>query len=131
MDNVETIENNEQDENPIKDLIKASLDKDYNHANKIFGEVMTIKMSDLLDQEKVKLADQIYNQVPEDEENDDDGIDDEANGDDEDIEDEALEDEGESDEVEESDESEEGIDDDEDEDESDDDEYDEVEGAAV
>ena len=131
MDNVETIENNEQDENPIKDLIKASLNKDYNHANKIFGEVMTIKMSDLLDQEKVKLADQIYNQVPEDEENNDDGIDDEANGDDEDIEDEALEDEGESDEVEESDESEEDIDDDEDEDESDDDEYDEVEGAAV
>tara|TARA_B100000073_G_scaffold15126_1_gene12328 strand:+ start:148 stop:543 length:396 start_codon:yes stop_codon:yes gene_type:complete len=131
MDNVETIENNEQDENPIKDLIKASLDKDYNHANKIFGEVMTIKMSDLLDQEKVKLADQIYNQVPEDEENNDNGIDDETDGDDEDIEDEALEDEGESDEVEESDESEEDIDDDEDEDESDDDEYDEVEGAAV
>ena len=131
MDNVETIENNEEDENPIKDLIKASLDKDYNHANKIFGEVMTIKMSDLLDQEKVKLADQIYNQVPEDEENNDNGIDDETDGDDEDIEDEALEDEGESDEVEESDESEEDIDDDEDEDESDDDEYDEVEGAAV
>ena len=131
MDNVETIENNEQDENPIKDLIKASLDKDYNHANKIFGEVMTIKMSDLLDQEKVKLADQIYNQVPEDEESDDNGIDDEANGDDEDIEDEALEDEGESDEVEESDESEEDIDDDEDEDESDDNQYAEVEGAAV
>ena len=131
MDNVETIESNEQDENPIKDLIKASLDKDYNHANKIFGEVMTIKMSDLLDQEKVKLADQIYNQVPEDEENNDNGIDDETDGDDEDIEDEALEDEGESDEVEESDESEEDIDDDEDEDESDDDEYDEVEGAAV
>ena len=130
MDNVETIENNEQDENPIKDLIKASLDKDYNHANKIFGEVMTIKMSDLLDQEKVKLADQIYNQVPEDEETDD-VIDDEADAEDEDIEDEALEDEGESDEVEESDESEEDIDDDEDEDESDDDEYDEVEGAAV
>ena len=131
MDNAETIENNEQDENPIKDLIKASLNKDYNHANKIFGEVMTIKMSDLLDQEKVRLADQIYNQVPEDEESDDNGIDDETDGDDEDIEDEALEDEGESDEVEESDESEEDKDEDEDEDESDDDEYDEVEGAAV
>ena len=131
MDNAETIENNEQDENPIKDLIKASLNKDYNHANKIFGEVMTIKMSDLLDQEKVRLADQIYNQVPEDEESDDNGIDDETDGDDEDIEDEALEDEGESDEVEESDESEEDIDEDEDEDESDDDEYDQVEGAAV
>ena len=127
MDNVETIENNEQDENPIKDLIKASLDKDYNHANKIFGEVMTIKMSDLLDQEKVKLADQIYNQVPEDEVTDD-VIDDEADAEDEDIEDEALESDDESDEVEES---EEDIDDDEDEDESDDDEYNEVEGAAV
>ena len=99
MDNVETIENNEQDENPIKDLIKASLDKDYNHANKIFGEVMTIKMSDLLDQEKVKLADQIYNQVPEDEVTDD-VMDDEADAEDEDIEDEALESDDESDEVE-------------------------------
>ena len=126
MDNVETIENNEQDENPIKDLIKASLDKDYNHANKIFGEVMTIKMSDLLDQEKVKLADQIYNQNPEDENNDVD--DDETDIEDEDIEDEDLEDDEESNEVEES---EEDVDDGEDEDESDDDEYPEVEGAAV
>lgn len=122
MDNVEAIENNEQDENPIKDLIKASLDKDYNHANKIFGEVMTIKMSDLLDQEKVKLADQIYNQNPEDENNDDVVDDDET-----DIEDDDPED----DEAEESNESEEDIDDDEDEDESDDDEYPEVKGAAV
>jgi len=128
MDNVETIENNEQDENPIKDLIKASLDKDYNHANKIFGEVMTIKMSDLLDQEKVKLADQIYNQVPEEEKTDDVIDDDETDIEDEDIEDEDLEDDEESDEVEES---EEDIDDGEDEDESDDDEYPEVEGAAV
>ena len=128
MDNAETIENNEQDENPIKDLIKASLDKDYNHANKIFGEVMTIKMSDLLDQEKVKLADQIYNQVPEEEKTDDVIDDDETDIEDEDIEDENLEDDEESDEVEES---EEDIDDDEDEDKSDDDEHPEVEGAAV
>ena len=127
MDNVEAIENNEKDENPIKDLIKASLDKDYNHANKIFGEVMTIKMSDLLDQEKVKLADQIYNQNPEDENNDDVVDDDETDIEDEDIEDEDPED----DEAEESDESEEDIDDDEDEDKSDDDEHPEVEGAAV
>ena len=70
MDNVENVENTEQenDTNHIQDLIKASLDKDYNHANKIFGEVMTIKMSDLLDQEKVKMADQVYNGVPEEEE---------------------------------------------------------------
>ena len=69
MDNVEKVENTEQDNpNYIQDLIKASLDKDYNHANKIFGEVMTIKMSDLLDQEKVKMADQVYNGVPAEEE---------------------------------------------------------------
>ena len=69
MDNVEKVENTEQDNpNYIQDLIKASLDQDYNHANKIFGEVMTIKMSDLLDQEKVKMADQVYNGVPAEEE---------------------------------------------------------------
>ena len=79
MDNVEKVENAEQeDTNPIQDLIKASLDKDYNNANKIFGEVMTIKMSDLLDQEKVKLADQIYNGVPAEEEEEAE-IDDEDN----------------------------------------------------
>ena len=63
MDNVENVENTENETNPIQDLIKASLEKDYNNANKIFGEVMTIKMTDLLDQEKVKMADQVYNGV--------------------------------------------------------------------
>ena len=70
MDNVENIENTEQETNPIQDLIKASLDKDYNNANKIFGEVMTIKMSDLLDQEKVRMADQVYNGAEEEPEED-------------------------------------------------------------
>jgi hypothetical protein len=70
MDNVENVENTENETNPIQDLIKASLQKDYNNANKIFGEVMTIKMSDLLDQEKVKMADQVYNGVEEEPEED-------------------------------------------------------------
>ena len=70
MDNVEKVENTENETNPIQDLIKASLEKDYNNANKIFGEVMTIKMSDLLDQEKVKMADQVYNGVEEEPEED-------------------------------------------------------------
>ena len=63
MDNVENVENTENETNPIQDLIKASLEKDYNNANKIFGEVMTVKMTDLLDQEKVRMADQVYNGV--------------------------------------------------------------------
>ena len=106
MDNVEKVENTEQeDTNPIQDLIKASLDKDYNNANKIFGEVMTIKMSDLLDQEKVKLADQIYNGVPAEEEEEAE-IDDEDNM--EEPEDEETEEEDESEEVEEEEEEIEG-----------------------
>ena len=84
MDNVENVENTNDEEggNHIQDLIKAALEKDYNNANKTFGEVMTIKMSDLLDQEKIKMADQVYNDAEEEEE--------ELEG--EDIEEEELED---------------------------------------
>ena len=115
MDNVDNVENTEQEErlddpNHIQDLIKASLDKDYNHANKILGEVMTIKMSDLLDQEKVRLADQIYNGVPEEEEEEVE-VDDEDNMEDpeDEVKEEEIEDEAEGEEeVEEEDEEEEG-----------------------
>ena len=57
-DNVDTIE----------DLVKHSLAQDYNKANEVFGNVMTTKLADVLDQTKVKLAGQIYNGGPEDEE---------------------------------------------------------------
>jgi len=55
--------------NQIEDLIQYSLDKDFNKAGNTFGEIMTVKINDLLDQEKIRLSDQIYNGV-EDEEND-------------------------------------------------------------
>ena len=45
----------------IKDLIQYALDQNYNKASEVFGDVMSVKISDLLDQEKVKLAGQIYN----------------------------------------------------------------------
>ena len=57
-DNVDTIE----------DLVQHSLAQDYNKANEVFGTVMTTKLADVLDQTKVKLAGQIYNGDPEDEE---------------------------------------------------------------
>ena len=57
-DNVDTIE----------DLVKHSLAQDYNKANEVFGTVMTTKLADVLDQTKMKLAGQIYNGDPEDEE---------------------------------------------------------------
>ena len=121
------------DVDTIEDLVKFSLEKDYNKANEVFGNVMTIKMNDVLDQAKTKIAGQIYNGDPEDEEIEDevDGDDREATEDDGNVEDETIEDEAEDNDAdgdEEADvEDEEAIDDESDE--SDDDE--EIEGAAV
>lgn len=82
------------DVNTIDDLIKHSLAQDYNKANEVFGNVMTTKLTDLLDQQKIKIAGQIYNGDPADEEDplddedfEEDEIDDEES-DDEEIEDE-------------------------------------------
>tara|TARA_B100001094_G_C17577320_1_gene505780 strand:+ start:137 stop:442 length:306 start_codon:yes stop_codon:yes gene_type:complete len=100
MDNVEHVENTDQEDNGnhIQDLIKSALEKDYNNANKTFGEVMTIKMSDLLDQEKIRMADQVYNDAEEESEEDEEILDDESEeeeSEDETEEDEELEDEAE------------------------------------
>ena len=54
--------------NELKDLVQYALDQDYNKASEVFGNAMSIKIQDVLDQEKVKLANQIYNGVEEDEE---------------------------------------------------------------
>ena len=100
MDNVEHVENTDQEDNGnhIQDLIKSALEKDYNNANKTFGEVMTIKMSDLLDQEKIRMADQVYNDAEEESEEDEEILDDESEeeeSEDESEEDEELEDKAE------------------------------------
>jgi hypothetical protein len=59
-----------------QELIQQALDQDYNKANKTFGSMMTIKLDDLLDQEKIRLADQIFNGASDDD-NDDDVVGDE------------------------------------------------------
>ena len=58
--------------NPFADLVQSALDKDYNSANKIFGDLMGSKINDALEQEKIRLADQIYNGVDPDAEDDED-----------------------------------------------------------
>ena len=55
------MEDDVQDYNDVQGLIQHAMDQDFNKANKIFGDIMTIKVQDMLDQEKVRLADQIYN----------------------------------------------------------------------
>ena len=117
-DNVDTIE----------DLVKHSLAKDYNKANEIFGNIMSVKMNDVLDQTKAKLAGQIYNDEPEDEEIEDKEMEDEEiENEDEDADDEDGEDEEKTEEPDIGEGDDEGDDDGT---ESDEDE-DEVEGAAV
>ena len=106
-DNVDTIE----------DLVKHSLAQDYNKANEVFGNVMTTKLTDVLDQTKMKIAGQIYNDEPEDQ---DDPLEDEDF--EEDDESEAEEDESEE-EIEDEEQEEEDVEDAEDEE--------EIEGAAV
>jgi len=61
-----------EEQNPLHDLVQNALDQDYNKANKIFGDMMGTKINDVLDQERIRLADQIYNGVEADDENDDD-----------------------------------------------------------
>ena len=113
---------------------EVSFDLENNKANEIFNDVMTVKLTDVLDQAKVKLAGQIYNGDPEDEEIEDeiDGDDTESAEDVGDAEDEAIEDETEDNDAgadEESDEEE--LDDGEEEIVDEDDGDDEIEGAAV
>jgi len=55
----------------IRDMIQHALDQDYNKANDVFGEVLSVKIQDVLDQEKIRLANQIYNGYDEYEEEDD------------------------------------------------------------
>ena len=128
----ENLEKQQDDVNTIEDLVKHSLEKDYNKANEIFGNVMTIKMNDILDQTKARLAGEIYNDVPpEDEEIDDEDLEDEEDDAEaeEDGDEEEIDGEEEGDEVE----YEEGdVTPDEEYDEDDEeDEEDEIEGAAV
>ena len=54
----------ENEKNPLEDLVQYSLDQDFNNANKVFNDVISVKLNDVLDQEKIKLANQIYNGQP-------------------------------------------------------------------
>lgn len=56
----------------VEELIQNALDQDYNKANKVFGNMMTVKLDDLLDQEKIRLADQIFNGASDVEDDEDD-----------------------------------------------------------
>ena len=56
----------------IQNMIQHAMDQEYSQANNIFGDIMTMKLNDMLDQEKIRLADQIYNGGEDDEDIDPD-----------------------------------------------------------
>ena len=45
----------------IQDLVQAALDQNFNKANEVFSDLMGAKVSDVLDQQKIAMADQIFN----------------------------------------------------------------------
>ena len=86
MSDAETVENPVQ-ENPIVDLINHSLNQDYNKANQIFGDILGQKLDIALEQEKIRMADLVYNGADPDEEDlDDEDLDDTETGDDDQLE---------------------------------------------
>ena len=57
--------------NPIEDLINTVATQDFSKAAPTFAEIMQDKISDALDQERIAVADQVFNGAepePEDEE---------------------------------------------------------------
>ena len=70
-------------ENPLADLVDAALAKDYNKANEIFGQAITVKLDDVMDQERIRLSNAIYNASDEEDEEDEDMEDSEDVSDDE------------------------------------------------
>ena len=58
----------EVEQNPILDLVQATLDKNYTVADDIFKDQLGQKMQDALEQEKIKIASRIYNMSTDEEE---------------------------------------------------------------
>lgn len=78
----------ETEVNPIEDLINTVTTQDFSKAGPTFAEIMQDKMADALEQEKIAVADQVFNNAePEDEE-----ISDEESAELDDVSDEEMED---------------------------------------
>ena len=55
---------------PIENLIQSTLDQNFTSATKSFNDIMSVKINDVLDQEKIRLSGQIYNGEAPDEDED-------------------------------------------------------------
>ena len=92
--------------NPLADLVDAALAKDYNKANEIFGQAISVKLDDVIDQEKINVANTIFNAIDDEEADDeveDEDMEDSEDLDDDDLDVEDLDDEGDDDDSEDDD----------------------------
>ena len=55
-----------------RELVQQALDQDYNKANKTFSDMMSSKLTDVLDQEQIRLANSVYNGMEPDDEDEED-----------------------------------------------------------
>jgi hypothetical protein len=72
-------------EKTIEELVDRITTQDYANAQPMFAELMASKLEDAIDAEKIKVANQVFNNVEEPDDEDEDEID-ESNFDDEDYE---------------------------------------------
>ena len=60
----------------IEDLINSVADQDFTKAGPTFAEIMQARVADALEQEKIAVADQIFNGATEEDEEPDEDLDD-------------------------------------------------------
>lgn len=51
----------EDESDPIIDMLQSALDGDYVNADKSFAAILNDRLADAMDQEKVRIADSVYN----------------------------------------------------------------------
>ena len=56
----------EEEVNHMQNFINSIIDQDFNNANTSFEEILAMKQVDILDQEKIRLANAVYNNPEED-----------------------------------------------------------------
>lgn len=78
------VDTEEAEVNPIEDLINTVTTQDFSKAGPTFAEIMQDKMADALEQEKIAVADQVFNDAEAEGDIDDEDLEDVS---DEDIED--------------------------------------------
>ena len=96
----------EVEPNPLADLVDAALAKDYNKANEIFGQAISVKLDDVIGQEKINVANTIFNAIEDeevDDEDEDEDMEDSEDLDDDDLDVEDSDDEGDDDDSEDDD----------------------------